>query len=87
MAKRRTPRRNHRARYPPDLVDALAETIKNTLESGEDVMISGFGKFSIQNKGERCGRNPATGEDMILEPRKVVSFSCSRKLRERMNGK
>jgi len=67
------------------LFETLIETIKETLESGEDVMISGFGKFSVQNKNERRGRNPQTGEDIMIEPRKVVTFSCSDKLRERMN--
>ena len=69
-----------------ELVESLLETIKDTLESGEDVLISGFGKFNVQNKDERRGRNPATGEDLMLEPRKVVTFNCSDKLRERING-
>jgi integration host factor subunit alpha len=68
------------------LFETLMETIKSSLESGEDVMISEFGKFSVQNKKERRGRNPSTGEDLMLEPRKVVTFSCSGKLRGRMNG-
>lgn len=67
------------------LIESVLGTIKKTLESGEDVMVSGFGKFSVQNKAERRGRNPATGEDMMLEPRKVVKFTCSGKLRDRMN--
>ena len=62
------------------------ETIKSSLESGENVMISGLGKFSVQNKKERRGRNPATGKDLMLESRRVVTFSCSGKLRGRMNG-
>jgi integration host factor subunit alpha len=69
------------------LIESFLETIKSSLESGEDVMISGFGKFSVQNKKERRGRNPKTGEDIVIEPRKVVAFSCSGKLGERMNGK
>ena len=67
------------------LVESFLETIKETLELGEDVMISGFGKFSVQNKDERRGRNPNTGEDLILKPRRVVTFSCSDKLKERIN--
>jgi len=63
------------------------EIIKNTLESDEDVLISGFGKFSVKQKAERRGRNPATGEDMMLAPRKVVTFRCSGKLRDKINGK
>ena len=70
-----------------DIVETLLEIIKNTLASGEDVLISGFGKFCVNAKKERKGRNPATGEDMMLEPRKVVTFKCSGKLRKRINKK
>jgi integration host factor subunit alpha len=69
-----------------ETVEILLETIKKTLEGGEDVLISGFGKFCVRDKRQRKGRNPATGEDMILAPRKVVTFKCSGKLRERVNG-
>ena len=69
------------------IFEALLEIIKQTLESGEDIMISGFGKFRVKEKAERRGRNPATGGDMMLAPRKVVTFKCSGKLRERVNGK
>ena len=69
-----------------ELVETLLEIMKRTLESGEEVMISGFGKFCVKEKKERRGRNPATGEDMMLEPRKVVTFKCSGKLRDRVNG-
>jgi integration host factor subunit alpha len=69
-----------------ETVEILLEIIKRTLESGEDVLISGFGKFCVNEKKERRGRNPATGEDMMLEPRKVVTFKCSGKLRDRING-
>ena len=48
-------------------------------------MISGFGRFCVKEKKERRGRTPATGKDMMLKPRKVVTFRCSGKLRERMN--
>jgi len=68
------------------LVESFLETIKETLESDEDVMISGFGKFCVKEKKKRRGRNPATGDDLILEARRVVTFSCSDKLRERING-
>jgi integration host factor subunit alpha len=66
-------------------VEQLLEIIKSTLVSGEDVMISGFGKFSVKNKGRRKGRNPATGDDMFLDARKVLTFKCSGKLRDRVN--
>lgn len=69
-----------------DLVETLLEIIKKTLESGEDVMISGFGKFCVNQKRARRGRNPATGDDMMLAPRKVVTFKCSGKLRDKING-
>ena len=69
-----------------DIVESLLEIIKSTLASGEDVLVSGFGKFYVKEKAERKGRNPATGEDMMLEPRKVVTFKCSGKLRKRING-
>jgi integration host factor subunit alpha len=68
------------------IVETLLEIIKSTLESGEDVLISGFGKFCVREKAERKGRNPATGDAMMLRPRKVVTFKCSGKLRERVNG-
>ena len=67
------------------IVESLLETIKSTLESGDDVLVSGFGKFCVQDKRERRGRNPATGEDLMLRPRRVVTFKCSGKLRERIN--
>ena len=66
-------------------VEKLMGLIKNTLASGEDVMISGFGKFRVKEKSQRRGRNPATGDDLILPARKVVTFKCSGKLRERCN--
>ena len=69
-----------------EIVETLLEIIKRTLASGEDVLVSGFGKFCVNEKNERKGRNPATGEDMMLEARKVVTFKCSGKLRERVNG-
>jgi len=69
-----------------EIVETLLEIIKRTLASGEDVLISGFGKFCVKEKAERKGRNPATGENMMLEPRKVVTFKCSGRLRGRING-
>ncbi len=73
-------------RQATDTVEALLELIKKTLESGEDVMVSGFGKFCVKQKGERRGRNPATGGDMMLPARKVVTFRCSGILRDKING-
>jgi integration host factor subunit alpha len=68
-----------------DLVETLLELIKSGLISGEDVLISKFGKFCIRKKRERRGRNPATGDAMMLAPRRVVTFRCSRQLRNKIN--
>ena len=68
-----------------EIIETLLEITKRTLESGEDVLVSGFGKFCVKKKHERRGRNPATGEDMMLEPRRVVTFRCSRQLRDKIN--
>ena len=68
-----------------EVVEGLIEIIKRTLADGEDVLISGFGKFCVKDKRERRGRNPATGNDLILDKRKVVTFKCSGKLREKIN--
>jgi integration host factor subunit alpha len=69
-----------------ELVEVLLELIKSRLASGEDVLISGFGKFSVKEKGERRGRNPATGDAMMLRSRKVVTFKCSGQLRVKINN-
>jgi len=68
-------------------LESIIEIIKNTLENGEDVMISGFGKFFVKEKEERRGRNPATGEDLMLGSRRVVGFKCSSVFRDMINGK
>ena len=68
-----------------ETVETLPEIIKRTLASGEDVMISKFGKFCVQDKRERRGRNPATGGDMMLRARRVVTFKSSGKLRDKVN--
>jgi integration host factor subunit alpha len=69
-----------------EIVENLLEIIKRTLASGEDVLISNFGKLCVREKKERKGRNPATGDAMMLAPRKVVTFKCSGKLRDKING-
>ena len=69
-----------------ELVESILETIKKYLESGADVMISNFGKFCVNNKNERRGRNPQTGNDLTLGARRVVTFKCSGELRNKMNG-
>ena len=67
--------------------DSLLEIIKKTLEGGEDLLISGFGKFCVEEKGKRRGRNPVTGEDLMLAPRKVIVFISSGVLRDKVNRK
>ena len=72
---------------PYALVESLLEIMKQTLERGENLLISGFGKFCVQEKRKRKGRNPYTGEDLELDARRVVTFQCSPKLRDKINGK
>jgi integration host factor subunit alpha len=69
------------------VIESLLEMIKRTLENGEDVLISKFGKFSVQDKRQRRGRNPQTSEDITLRARRVVRFRCSGVLRDKINGK
>ena len=69
-----------------ELVNSLIEIMKRTLENGEDILISGFGKFCVKQKRQRRGRNPATGKDFVLDARRVVTFKCSGVLRDRLNG-
>ena len=72
--------------HSSEIVETLLEIMKKFLESGDDVLISGFGKFCVNEKRERRGRNPSTGKDMMLKPRKVVTFRSSGKLRKMING-
>ena len=67
------------------VVDNLIELIKSTLENGEKVLISGFGKFEVKEKQSRRGRNPATGNDLVLDGRRIVTFRCSDVLRRKLN--
>ena len=69
-----------------DIIEGLLEIIKKRLESGEDVLISGFGKFCVKDKKARRGRNPATGSDLVLRSRRIVTFKCSGKLRNKINA-
>ena len=70
-----------------EIVESLLDIIKASLEAGDDVLVSGFGKFCVKDKRERKGRNPATGDDMMLRPRRVVTFKSSGLLRGKVNGK
>jgi integration host factor subunit alpha len=69
-----------------EVTETTIEIIKRTLASGEDILVSGFGKFCVNDKDQRRGRNPATGESMMLKPRRVVSFKVSGKLRRKINS-
>jgi integration host factor subunit alpha len=68
------------------LVESILEFIKAGLESGEDVLLSGFGKFSVTGKDARRGRNPATGNDITLGARRVVTFHCSPVVRAKISA-
>ena len=67
-------------------VESLFEIMKETLSSGENILISGFGKFVVKNKAQRRGRNPATGEDLTLEARRVATFKNSSLLVGKINA-
>ncbi len=69
-----------------DLVEAFLRISKNTLISGSDLLLSGFGKFNVKNKKRRRGRNPRTGEELMLDARRVVTFKPGRILRDKVNG-
>ncbi len=69
------------------ILDSLLEIIKSTLESGEDILITGFGKFTVKKKKTRKGRNPQTEKPLQLDARKVVLFRCSAVLRKKINKK
>ena len=68
------------------LIENTLEIIKQRLVEGEDVLISGFGKFYVKDKRERKGRNPTRGNELILDARRVVTFKCSSVLKGKLNG-
>ncbi len=81
--------RNHcglRKNQSIQVAETLLEIVKSTLESDKDVLISGFGKFCVKEKDERKGRNPATGSEITLPAKKVVTFRYAERLRNRVNG-
>ena len=67
--------------------ESVFDIMKKTLENGEDILISGFGKFRVRDKGQRRGRNPQTGSDMMMEARRVVVFKWSEILRNKIDTK
>jgi integration host factor subunit alpha len=68
-----------------EIVDSMLEIIKGALERGDIVLIPGFGKFHVKFKWARKGRNPKTGERILLKSRRTVAFRCSSKLKEKIN--
>ena len=70
-----------------EAVESILRIIKSSLENDEDVLLSGFGKFNVNNKSARKGRNPQTGESLMLDARRVITFKPSWKLREKVNEK
>ncbi len=69
-----------------EIVDTVLNTVRNSLEQGEDVKISGFGHFMVRAKRARRGRNPKTGEEITITPRKVVTFRASHLMKMKMGG-
>ncbi len=69
-----------------DLVESVLRQIGDTLAMGDVVKISSFGSFSVRSKGQRIGRNPKTGEEVPILPRRVLVFRASHVLKERVNG-
>ena len=69
-----------------DSVEAFLRISKNSLKNGSDLLLSGFGKFNVKDKKSRRGRNPQTGETLILDARRVVTFNPSGILRDKVNG-
>jgi integration host factor subunit alpha len=67
------------------LLDQILELVKSTLKVGEEVTVTGFGKFRVRTKNARIGRNPRTGEEITIPARRVVTFQASRLLKEYVN--
>ncbi|KPK25561.1 MAG: DNA-binding protein [Desulfobacterales bacterium SG8_35_2] len=70
-----------------DALETTLQIIKTSLENGEDVLLSGFGKFCVKDKSARIGRHPQTGNALILDERRVVTFKPAAKLRKLLNNK
>ena len=70
-----------------DIIETLLGVIKSSLAQGEEVLVSGFGKLCVKEKAPRRGRNPATGDALTLDARRVVTFKCSGQLRKKINRK
>lgn len=70
-----------------EFVDTFFETIAKTLEKGETVKLTGFGNFELKEKEARPGRNPKTGKEVMITPRRVTTFKAGQKLRNRIDNK
>jgi integration host factor subunit alpha len=73
-------------REAKDMVEIFFEEIKESLEHGEQIKISGFGKFELRDKNSRPGRNPKTGEEVPITARRVVTFRSGQKLKARVEA-
>jgi integration host factor subunit alpha len=70
-----------------EAVETFLLIIKSSLEKGDDVLLSGFGKFNVKDKNARRGRNPQTGDELVLDAKRVVTFKVSGKLKKLVNDK
>lgn len=86
MAEQLSKRLGMNKKYAKGMVEAFFEEIRETLESGEQVKLSGFGNFDLRVKKERPGRNPKTKEDVIISARRVVTFKPGQKLKSRVEN-
>jgi integration host factor subunit alpha len=77
---------NLQRREAEDIVDSFLDLIKDTLASGEEIKVSGFGKFVVNSKNDRKGRNPQTGESLTITSRRIVTFKPSTILKQQING-
>ena len=69
-----------------ETVETVLELMKSSLENSDNILLSGFGKFSVKDKRPRKGRNPQTGEELIIDARRVVTFKPSGRLKDKING-
>ncbi len=73
-------------RESADIVETTFDIIKETLEKGENIKLSGFGSFNIRDKKARRGRNPQTGEEITITPRRILTFKSSNVFRDQLNS-
>ena len=73
-------------REAKEFIEIFFESLKKNLENGNDIKISGFGNFTLRNKSARPGRNPKTGEEVLIKERRVVTFKSGLKLKNKLEG-